>query len=363
MKELKSPLNWMLLFVLAAVAMRYWPGAEHGVGLFVCAGLGIIPLAGLLGRATEELGSKFGQNIGGLLNATFGNAAELIIALIALSKGMTEIVKASITGSILGNLLLVLGAAFIVGGTKTPRQHFNKASVKVSTTSLMLAAFGLLIPTIFHLTAAARPGGWSPEVEQKLSLAIAIVLVTTYICTLLFSLKTHRDYLSAIDPETETHSPNGWSVRTSLIVITVSSALVALMSEYLIGSIEKTREQFGFTETFVGVIIVAVVGNAAEHFTAIVVARKNKMDLSIGIAAGSSLQIAVFVAPILVFASYGFGSPMNLEFTIPEIVAVIASTYIVAEISGDGESNWLEGVQLVALYLIIAVLFFFLPAT
>lgn len=361
MKRLLKPsLNWLLLLVPVAIAIRYWPALYHPVALFICSGAAIIPFAGLMGKATEELGAKLGHGIGGLLNATFGNAAELIIALLALSKGLVNVVKASITGSIIGNMLLVLGLSMLAGGVKHPEQTFNKTAVRVSTTSLALAAIGLLIPTVFHIAAAKSPEGWSPVTEQKLSLAIAVILFATYMGTLVFSLITHRRHFTGESPEIQSSSL-GWSKMKSVLVLLISTAFVAWLSEFLVGSVEATRQQLGFTEVFVGVIIVAIIGNAAEHSTAVMVAMKNKMDLSIGIAVGSSLQIALFVAPLLLFLSYAFGAPMNLEFTTPEVVAVLASVYIASQISGDGESNWLEGIQLVSLYLILAVLFYYLP--
>lgn len=360
-KHLFTPtLNWLLIFIPVAVTIRYWQAAHNAVALFACSGLAIIPLAGLMGRATEELGAKLGQGVGGLLNATFGNAAELIIAMLALSKGLVDVVKASITGSIIGNLLLVLGVSMLAGGLKHPKQTFNKTAVRVSTTSLALAAIGLLIPTVFHLAAEKRPRGWSSDIEQQLSLAIAIILFLTYIGTLIFSLKTHRQHFTGGAQPVEDSA--GWSKKKSFWVLLVATALVAWLSEFLVGSVEATREKLGFTEVFVGVVVVAIIGNAAEHSTAVTTALKNKMDLSIGIAVGSSLQVALFVAPLLVFMSYAFGQPMNFEFTTPEVVAVLVSVYIASQISGDGESNWLEGAQLVAVYLILAVLFYFLPA-
>jgi Ca2+:H+ antiporter len=227
----------------------------------------------------------------------------------------------------------------------------------------MLAAIGLLIPSVFHFAAEAHPGGWSPVLEQRLSLAIAIVLFATYACTLTFSLLTHKQLFLGDPVTTGGHqaSQPAWSPAKSILVLLVSTAVVALMSEFLVSTVEVARAQFGLTEVFVGVIVVALVGNAAEHSTAVWMARKNKMDLSLGIAIGSSLQIALFVAPILVFVSCAFGRPMDLEFTIPEVVAVIVAVYVLAEICSDGESNWLEGAQLLSLYLILAILFYFLP--
>lgn len=355
-----SPLDFLLFAVPAALAIRGVPGWRNDTALFLVAGLGIVPLAGWMGRATEHLGARAGHGIGGLLNATFGNAAELIIALMALSKGLVGVVKASITGSIIGNILLVLGASIFAGGLKFPKQTFNQTGARISATTLTLAVIGLVIPTVFHMAADRTPGGWSPAAEQNLSLAIAAILLATYGAWLVFSLGTHKKLFLGGPTEEESHDET-WSIGKSLAVLGVATVLVGILSELLVGSVEAARSALGLTEVFVGVIIVATVGNAAEHSTAVVVALKNKMELSLAITNGSSLQIALFVTPVLVFASYFFGQPMNLEFTLPEIAAVGLAVWISGQISGDGECNWLEGAQLLSVYLIIAVLFFFLP--
>ncbi len=358
--KFKPSLDWLLIFVPAAIALRFWPGANP-TALFVCAALGIIPAAGWIGRATEALAARAGTGIGGLLNATFGNAAELIIAGIALSKGLTSVVKASITGSIIGNILLVLGLSILAGGTKYSEQRFNRTAARTSIISLSLAAIGLIIPTVFHLAASKSPTGWSPLMEQKLSLAIAVILFLTYFCMLGFSLKTHRHFFQETEDDLEPGKEH-WSRGKSILILVLATAFVAVLSEFLVGTIEAVRESVGITEVFVGVIVVAIVGNAAEHSTAVVMAMKNKMDLSVGIAIGSSLQVALFVAPILIFLSYFVGTPMDLEFSPPEVFAVAASIYVLFQIVGDGETNWIEGIQLLSLYLILAVLFFYLPA-
>ncbi len=375
---LRPRLDWLLVFVPVAIALRYLPSLENPTALFVVSCLAIVPLAGWMGRATEHLAERLGQGVGGLLNATFGNAAELIIGLFALSKGLTGVVKASITGSIIGNILLVLGLSFLSGGLKFRKQEFSRVAAGVSATALTLAAIALVIPTVFHQAAAAVPvaqGGWTPAKEQGLSLAIAIVLFLTYALTLVFSLMTHREVFGAdeskdvacaageeltrMEAEEGAHAP--WSVGKSVGVLLGATAFVALISEFLVGAIESARESLGLTEVFVGVIVVAIIGNAAEHSSAVLMALRNKMDVSIGIAVGSSLQVALFVAPVLVFASYLFGRPMNFEFTVPEVVAVVASVIIVEQISSDGESNWIEGLQLLSVYAVLAVLFYFLP--
>jgi Ca2+:H+ antiporter len=362
----------LLIFLPIAFLLEYVPALHNGTALFICSGLAIIPLAGIMGRATEHLSEHLGQGIGGLLNATFGNAAELIIALMALNKGLIGVVKASITGSIIGNILLVLGASLAAGGFKFREQRFNRTATQTSTASLFLAAIGLLVPTIFHYSATSH-NAWKPEVAEKLSLGIAGVLFVTYICTLVFSLVTHKDLLSGAPEGSATRAASElpragstepeWSKGKSVIVLLVATVFVAWLSEFLVTSVESARAQLGVTEVFIGVIVVAIIGNAAEHSTAIWMAMRDKMDLSLGIAIGSSLQIALFVAPILVFTSWFLGHPMDLEFTIPEVAAVIVAVFIVAEISKDGRTNWLEGVQLLSVYLILAILFYFLPGT
>ena len=358
--KLKPSLDWLLIFVLVAIFLRFWPGGISPTALFVCSALGIIPVAGWIGRATEALAARVGAGLGGLLNATFGNAAELIIGGIALSKGLTNVVKASITGSIIGNVLLVLGLSILFGGTKYKEQRFNRTAVTTSVTSLSLAAIGLVIPTVFHRAADRSAGGWSALVEQKLSLAIAVVLFLTYFFMLGFSLWTHKHFFQGTHNQAEENSQQ-WSRAKAIVILIIATAFVALLSEFLVGTIESVRDSVGLTEVFVGVIVVAIVGNAAEHSTAILMAMKNKMDLTVNIAIGSSLQIALFVAPVLIFLSYLFGRPMNLEFTMPEVVAVVVSVYILFQISEDGETNWIEGIQLLSLYVILGILFFYLP--
>lgn len=371
-RTLKPSLDWLLVLVPAAFALRFVEAWRNDTALFIASCLAIIPLAGAMGKATEHLAHRMGEGIGGLLNATFGNAAELIIAIFALHKGLTGVVKASITGSIIGNILLVFGAAALVGGTRYKEQHFNRTAVQASTSSLLLAAIALLIPTVFHHYAATQ-GGWTPKLEQKLSLAIAVVLFSTYLCVLLFSLRTHKQLYAGRqeDPSpcpaagaipAKGANPSPWPVGKALFVLLISTAVVAALSEFLVSTVEAAHEHLGVSEVFIGIIIVAIIGNAAEHSTAVLSAMKNKMDLSLGIAIGSSLQIALFVGPVLVFLSYFIGQPMDLEFTMPEVVAVIVAVLIVAEISNDGQTNWLEGAQLLSVYFILGIFFYFLPA-
>jgi Ca2+:H+ antiporter len=334
---------------------------------FLVASLAIIPLAGLMGEATERLAHRLGPGIGGLLNATFGNAAELIIALFALFKGLDEVVKASLTGSIIGNLLLVLGASLLAGGLKFPVQQFNKTAAGVGGTMMALAAIGLLVPAIFHglVDIKTIPVAESRFLEHELSVAVCLILILTYVLSLVFSLATHKDLYNpeAEGPAAGAHDAVSWSTRKATLVLLVATAFVALMSEVLVGAVEETSHQFGLTQVFVGVIVVAIIGNAAEHSTAILMAMKNQMDLAVGIALGSALQIALFVAPVLVFASYLRAEPMDLLFTTLEVVAVGLAVLIARMVAEDGESNWLEGAMLLMIYAILGLVFFFLPET
>lgn len=326
--------------------------------VFLSSAFAIIPLAGLLGRATEHLTSHVGAGIGGLLNASLGNAAELIIALAALRGGLHDVVKASLTGSILGNILLVLGVAMVAGGAKHERQKFNQTAAGMGASLLLLSAVGLIIPALFHFTAADR----GVKVERDLSLAIAVVLFAIYVLSLMFSLKTHKHVFAGEPHAAADFGEKPWSKAASITVLSCVTVLVAVMSEMLVGALEPAAHTLGMTQLFVGVILVALVGNAAEHSTAVMVAMKNKMDLALGIAVGSSLQIALLVAPILVFTSYLFGAPLDLIFTPFEVAAVTISVLIVGFVAMDGESHWMEGVMLVGVYAMLAIAFFFLPA-
>jgi len=314
---------------------------------------GIIPLAGMIGEGTEALAERVGQRAGGLLNATLGNAAELIIAIVALRSGLIELVLASITGSILGNLLLVLGMSLLVGGIKHGTQRFNRANAGIDATLLVLSVFALGIPSIFNLEL-------EPDFRavEFLSIGASIAILIMYGLTLLYSFTAHTN---EADPQArEAHPPTGWGPSHALIVLVVAVALIALLSEFLVGAVEPVTEALGLSEFFLGIILIPLVGNAAEHFVAVQVALKNKMDLSLSIAIGSSLQIALFVAPLLVFISLALGHPMPLEFTTYEVLAVGAASIIAAFVSLDGESIWLEGAMLLVLYIILAVAFFFL---
>jgi Ca2+:H+ antiporter len=269
-----------------------------------------------------------------------------------------DVVKASLTGSIIGNILLVLGASMLAGGIRYERQKFNQTAAGMGASLLLLAAVGLIIPALFHLTAADR----GVAVERELSLEISIVLFAIYVMSLVFSLRTHRHVYSGGDHEASHDQGRVWSRTRAIVVLTIVTVLVALMSELLIGALDHAAKTLGLTQVFVGVILVALVGNAAEHSTAVMVAMKNKMDLALGIAVGSSIQIALLVAPLLVFSSYLFGTPLDLIFTPFEVAAVVISVLIVGFVSLDGESHWMEGVMLVGVYTMLAIAFYFLPA-
>jgi Ca2+:H+ antiporter len=337
--------------------------ASAGV-IFLIAALGIVPTAALMGLATEELAARSGPGIGGLLNVTFGNAPELIIATFALAEGLHEVVKASIVGSIIGNVLLVLGASMVVGGLRRDRQTFSATAASVQSTMLMLAAAALTMPAIFELVEGkGLPAPTAELVDygttvENLSLAVAIVLILTYVAGLFFSLRTHRDLFNP--PYAEEHEEGfGWTVRRSVTLLLIAGLAVGLMSEILVGSISEAAESVGLSEFFIGVIVVAIVGNAAEHWVAVLVAFKNKMDLAVNIAIGSSAQIALFVAPVLVIASFFIGpGPLPLVFNGFELGAVVLAILVANFVTQDGESTWFEGVQLLALYAILAVAFF-----
>jgi Ca2+:H+ antiporter len=336
------------------------------VATFFCSALGVIPTAALMGRATEELAARSGPGIGGLLNVTFGNAPELIIALFALEAGLHEVVKASIVGSVLGNVLLVLGASMFAGGLGRERQTFNRTSATAQSSMLLLAVAALMMPAIFELIEGRglpAPGSelldYDTAVEQ-LSLAVALVLIATYVAGLVFSLRTHRRLFNPPDEDEGEGHGEPWSVRRSVGALALAGVAVGVMSEILVGSISEAATSIGLTEFFVGAIVVAIVGNASEHWVAVLVARKDKMDLSVNIAIGSSAQIALFVAPVLVLASFVLGPiPMPLVFNGFELGAVFLAVLIAIHVTSEGESNWFEGVQLMAVYAVLALAFAF----
>jgi Ca2+:H+ antiporter len=350
-------LNWLLLLVPITFAVEALHLPEFW--LFLVSAIAIIPLAGLIGEATEQLAHRVGPGIGGLLNATFGNATELIIALFALQAGLHEVVKASISGSIIGNILLVLGLGMFMGGLNRDKQIFNRTGAGANSAMLFLAVVALVMPAVFDLSVIGTLEREAPGVAN-LSLLVSVVLIVIYVSSLVFSLRTHRDLFSSVAPE---HTMARLSHRNAMILLLAATVVVAIEAEILVGAIHGATAALGMTEFFVGVVVVAVVGNAAEHFSAVLMAMKNKMDLAVNIATGSSTQIALFVAPVLVFASLIFGQPMSLLFNAYEIVGVALSVLALTIVSLDGESNWFEGLQLMAIYLVLGIVFYFVPTS
>ncbi|MBN8660335.1 MAG: calcium/proton exchanger [Candidatus Obscuribacter phosphatis] len=355
---LEHALNLLLVFLPVPIigsALHWSP-----VIIFLSACIAIVPLAGLMGKATEYLADRIGSGWGALLNATFGNACELIIALAALRAGLIDVVEASITGSIIGNILLVLGASMLVGGFRYQTQYFNRTAATTSATLLALAAISLTVPAVFQL-ANAHGGKVAQPSNYNLALAIAAIQLVTYVLSLIFSLKTHKQLYFSNDGEEKDVAlgTSGWGVGKSSAVLLLATIAVAVLSEYLVNAVEQSAEALGLSHIFIGVILVAIVGNAAEHSTAILMAHKNKMDLSINIALGSGSQIALFVAPVIVFVGYFTGHPMDLCFSEVEILSIVVSVIILSFVATDGECNWLEGVQLLAVYCILGAAFFF----
>jgi Ca2+:H+ antiporter len=356
---LKPSLNWLLIFLPITVWLHYAKPDAH-THTFIAACLAILPLAGWLGKGTENLAHHTGEAIGGLLNATFGNAAELIIAIAAMRSGLYDVVKASLTGSIIGNILLVAGLSMLAGGIKYKTQTFNRMAAQNQATMLLLAAVSLILPAAFHYLG----GPAAVAHEGDLSLEISVILLVVYALSLVFSLITHKQLFGGEGGQAHGGDAQPWTVGKSMAILVGATTLIAWISEILVGSVEHAAESFGMTSVFVGVIVVAIIGNAAEHSTAILVARKNRMDLSLGIAIGSSIQIALFVAPLLVLLSYFIApSPMNLVFTPAEVIAITLSVLICAQVANDGESNWMEGIQMLAVYAILGAVFYFLPET
>ena len=327
--------------------------------VFGLACLGLIPLAGLIGEATEALAAVTGPKIGGLLNATLGNAAELIITIVAIRAGLLDLVKASITGSILGNLLLVMGLSLLLGGLRHGRQTFNRQAQGTNATLLVLATIALVIPSLFNHTLAGEE--LSVLTEEYISLGVAVVMIVVYGLGLFYTLRSDKGIALSHAGGAETEAPH-WSVRTALIVLALATGATVWMSEILVHEVEAVTAALGLSEFFLGIILIPLIGNVAEHLVAVQVAMKNQMDLSLEIALGSSLQIAIFVAPVLVFVALGFGQYLNLVFNQFEVVALIAGVLVANLVAADGETNWLEGAQLIAVYVVLGVAFFFIPA-
>jgi Ca2+:H+ antiporter len=369
------PVYFLGIFIPLAVGLDI-AGASPVI-VFFAAALGVIPTAALMGESTEHLAARSGPGIGGLLNVTFGNAPELIIAFFALEKGLQEVVKASIAGSILGNILLVLGASMFFGGWKREKQTFNPTAAMAQSGMLLLALLALILPALFELI---NGGGLPPVGEEgagfakgcagigtancddlkTMSFLVAIILILSYVGGLFFSLKTHRALFNPYEDSADEEHGATWTTRRSVVSLAIAGVLVGIMSEVLVGSIEDASKDIGISQFFVGIFIVAIVGNAAEHWVAVVVAVKDKMDLALNIAVGSSAQIALFVAPVLVLLSFVFGpEPMPLVFNGYELGAMIFAVLIANFLTQDGESNWFEGVQLLAVYAVMGVVFYF----
>jgi Ca2+:H+ antiporter len=354
----KSSAIYVLLIFAPIAAGLEFVHADHLV-LFVVSAIALIPLAKLIGDSTEHLSTHYGPTAGSLLNVTFGNAAEIIIAVTAISAGLLDLVKASITGAIIGNILLILGLSVIAGGFRYKEQSFSRENIGIQSSMLFLAIIGLAVPTILATTILS-PSENQGQV-QLLSDALAFILLIVYILGIVFTFITHKHLFTP--PETtediqESHGTH-WSKKKSFLLLAASMVGVIVVSEILVASVETTGEELGFGQLFVGAIIVGIVGNAAEHSSAILLARKGKMELSIGIAAGSGTQIALFVVPILVFAGIAMGQPFTLVFTLLELATIFLAVIILNLIAHDGRSNWFEGVMLTAVYIIIAIAFFF----
>jgi Ca2+:H+ antiporter len=363
---LLSGSGWPYLLVpFIPIAIVLELAHADAVLIFAAAAAGVIPTAALMGRSTEELAHRAGPGIGGFLNVTFGNAPELIIAFFALNEGLQEVVKASIIGSVLGNILLVMGAAMLVGGLKRERQTFSATAASVQSSMLLLAAVALVMPTIFQLVN----GGGLPRVGEErvdfgsdleqMSFIVAIILLISYAGGLMFSLRSHRALFNPTS-EAEEHVGEPWTVKKSVITLAAAGVAVGIMSEILVGSISEASHTIGLSEFFVGLIIVAIVGNAAEHWVAIYFAMRDKMDLAVNIAIGSSAQIALFAAPLLVLISFFVGpNPMALVFNGYELGAIFLAILIANHVTSDGESTWYEGMQLLSVYAVLGVVFFY----
>jgi Ca2+:H+ antiporter len=351
-----SWLNLLLIFIPISGFLQQRQAAA--VWVFAAAALGLVPLAGLIGQATEAITEHTGPGLGGLLNATFGNAPELIFAFYAVRAGLYGVVKASITGSILSNMLLVLGLSMVAGGWGRKRQRFSQAAAAASVAMLMLAVTALVMPAVWNLVVTGKMDGTS-RTGQLLSLLTAVVLLLTYTASLLFSLLTHRDLLAAVGDEDQ--PKRRYRPTSALVLLLLSAVLTAYESEILVAAIRPAALALGLTQLFIGVVIVAVAGNAAEHSSAVTVAAKGRMDLAFHIAMASSTQVALLVAPVLVVASFLRSQPMDLVFQPLEIVALAMAVLNVAIASRDGESNWFKGVQLIAVYLVLALAFYFVP--
>jgi Ca2+:H+ antiporter len=358
-ERMTSKLFWLLFLF---VPLSLWLGVTGASApvVFFTSCLAVIPLAGLMGRGTEHLTRHVGPGLGGLISSSFGNAAELILAFIALREGHLDVVKASLTGSIIGNMLLVLGLSMLVGGWRHKELRFSRAAAESNSSMMFLAVVALVIPAIYARISEHR----HPEHIESLSLYISAILMVTYAASLVFSLRSHRHlFRPEVDPaESDHRDADGpaWSVGRSIATLVIAAAGVAVVAEFLVGAVEAAGAALGLGDVFMGVVVLALVGNAAENSTAVQMAMRNQMDLSLAIAVGSSMQIAIFVAPLLVFAGHVMGRPLGLEFTVLEVTAVMLSVGTMTLLIRDGRTNWFEGLQLLAVYAILAMAFYFI---
>lgn len=356
---IRNPIYWLLPFIPLTWYLQYL-GAEMAADIkFSCAALAIIPLAGLMIESTEQIAFRVGDAVGGLLNATFGNAPELIISLIALKAGLLDMVKASIVGVILTNLLFVLGLSLLIGGIYNQEQKFNRRGARVERSVLMIAAISIVVPSVFDNFISSD----TYKQEMALNAGVAVVLLITYGFNLLFMLKTHPHYyLPKKTEEVQAPETEQWPLFSAITVLLLASVILALMSEVLVGNVEETARHFGMSKAFIGVIIIALIGGAPESVAAVTMAKKNKLDLTLGIAVGSSIQIALFVAPVLMLSSYYIAPrPLNLVVGNAGIMIVMLPVMIFSMIGADGKSNWFKGVQLLSVYLLMALFCYFLP--
>lgn len=365
MKELFRPgVNWLVVFVPVSILINYVPSLKNDIALFSCSCLAMVVLSSLISTATEQLSAHVGSKIGGLLNATFSNLPEIIFGTVALYHGLSDLVKAAMTGAIIGNLLFVLGHSMLAGGLKNGTQRFSVPRVSDFSTGLIIASLALFIPTVYQEVSRGTVDPITHDETMALSLWIAIMLFLSYIGSLIYTLFAKEDSSADEDenePAAEESLEKTWDMKTAGIVLGVSSFLIAVISDYVSITVTVVEKAFGLTHLFMGVVIIAIIGNVAAQTTAVRMAMKNKMDLCIEVAVNASSQVALLVVPLLVFASYIFGHPINLHFGYHEIVAVAGAVLLTTQICLDGKSNWLNGLQMLVLYTIIAVLFYFSP--
>lgn len=360
--SMKPSIYWLFVFIPVTIILEHVGKVPPPV-IFFSAALAIIPIAALIVLSTEQLATRTGDAVGGLLNATFGNAPELIIGLVALRAGYFDMVRASIIGAILANLLLATGVAFFLGGLRQHTQEYNAGAARLYSSMMLIAAISLAVPSAFNRFFS--PEGTMPQ-EKAVNLGTALVLLAAYVLYLVFMLKTHADFFKSAGGKQEEHEHEGsrWSAARAIGSLLGASVLAAWMSEILVGAAEGTGKAMGMSEVFIGIVFLAIVGGAAESGSAIAMARKNKVDLTVGIAMGSSIQIALFVAPALVLLSYFIApQPLELAFSRAEIGTLFLTVLIGAMVAGDGRSNWFKGIQLITVYAMIAILFYFLPVT